>query len=280
MASAFCRVADVSCLETDRRGAACQRDGIFITDEASALKSREFDLVIVAVKCFDIERVFQAVRGSFKARAVLFLQNGQFPLAGAVKCFPGAAILRGVTTVAVEAGVSGSFKTHACGRIYMGVHAGGRARLNAAADLLRKAGESVSCVSDPRSAVWAKLIFSAVMNPLPIVVDDDYRIIQKDSRIFAMVVAGINEGKAVARRMGVPLAFDPLSIVRRLKRSRGNGFVYRGSMHRDLVMGRPLELDHITGEVMRCGRKLGVKTPVLDTLFTITYALERCRDAA
>jgi 2-dehydropantoate 2-reductase len=47
------------------------------------------------------------------------------------------------------------------------------------------------------------------------------------------------------------------------------------SMHRDIVAGRPSELDELIGAVVRLGRASGVPTPVSDALYAELEPLER-----
>ena len=43
----------------------------------------------------------------------------------------------------------------------------------------------------------------------------------------------------------------------------------KASMQIDMELGRPLELDALTGAVVRLGKETGVPTPVNDTLYAV-----------
>jgi len=136
----------------------------------------------------------------------------------------------------------------------------------------------VTVTKDYRSAVWSKLIFSAVMNPLPVLMGQDYEIIRRDRRTYKLVLAAMEEGKSVARALGVKLAFDPVKIVRELRVGRSVGHSHKGSMYHDFVRGRALETEYITGAVVRSARAVGLKTPVLDVIYSSIKALEKTRE--
>ncbi|MCQ7029841.1 hypothetical protein MRO55_25380, partial [Escherichia coli] len=75
----------------------------------------------------------------------------------------------------------------------------------------------------------------------------------------------MREVLAVARARGVPLRDDV--IERTLAYVDALPEEATGSMQRDLLEGRPSELDAQTGAVVRLGRAAGVPVPVSDALY-------------
>jgi 2-dehydropantoate 2-reductase len=134
------------------------------------------------------------------------------------------------------------------------------------AGLFRESGVEVKTYRDPNGPVWAKLIFSAVMNPLPVVTGQGYDILRKDKDVWKLVKQAIEEGRDVARALGVRLAFDPVQLIYRVRNGDLAGIEHRGSIVHDMRAGRLTELDFITGALIRQARKVGVKTPVLDSI--------------
>ncbi len=134
------------------------------------------------------------------------------------------------------------------------------------AGLFRKCGIDTKAYRDPGGSIWAKLIFSAVMNPLPAMTGQGYDILKKDQEIWKLVRQALEEGRAVARALGVRLAFDPLQLIHRVRDGDLAGISHLGSIFQDILAGRPTELDFITGALIRQARKAGMKTPVLDSI--------------
>ena len=238
-------------------------------------KGRVFDAAIITTKCRDVKIAASALARHCQARRVLFLQNGDFPLAWTRKIFPKAAICRGVTTMAARTGARGAVDILFEGRTSVGAFAGELADARWFVDVLERAGLHASAVGDYRGAVWSKLIFSAVMNPLPILIDGDYGALRTDKDIYDLVIKAMDEGKQVARAMKIPLAFDPAAIVRALRNKGGRGMAHRGSMYHDLMRHVPSEAPYITGAVTARARALGIKTPVLDTIGALTGIMEQ-----
>jgi 2-dehydropantoate 2-reductase len=146
------------------------------------------------------------------------------------------------------------------------VYIGGRGS-SKIAGLFRQSGIRVKAYREARGAVWAKLIFSAVMNPLPVLAQRGYDVL-KEEDIWRQVREAVAEGRAVARALKVRLAFDPLKLIDRVRRGDLAGIPHRGTIVHDLSVGRRTELDFITGALVRQARKAGVSTPVLNSILS------------
>jgi 2-dehydropantoate 2-reductase len=144
--------------------------------------------------------------------------------------------------------------------------------------IFRQAGFSCAVTADYRGAVWAKLIFSAIMNPLPIILGRDYMSIRQDRAVYSLVRAAIDEGKAVARARLVRLAFDPMAIVNGIRSGKYGRLPHTGSMSADFRQGRSSEIGYITGIITAEAGRQGIRTPVLDTVLCLIKAMERSRD--
>ncbi len=239
------------------------RTPLTIVTDRAALKGRFFDAIVFAVKCPDVGRAVADVLGRCRTHRAYFFQNGAMPLERIGRVFPQVRVVRGVTTAAVRADRRGGVNVISRGDAYLGGGRDGRWL----ARVLARPGYGVHVLKDVAGAVWAKLIFNAVMNPLPVVVGQGYGILHEDPQVCRMVVRAVKEGKAVARAYGIRLAFDPLRIVAALAGGRHAALTHKGSMHDDLCRGRVTEIEFITGELLRRGKKAGVPMPVLSAIY-------------
>ena len=81
------------------------------------------------------------------------------------------------------------------------------------------------------------------------------------------LLAAMREVEAVARAKGVDLAPDVVDrVLQAFDRLPAD---YRVSMHTDLELGKPLELDALSGAVVRIGEQVGVPTPVNRLLYSL-----------
>lgn len=231
------------------------------------LRGEKIDILIFATKVMDLKAAVAEASG-LDPRCVFFPQNGIFDIRWAQRSFKNAMICRGVTTMACQETGSDQVTLFYRGPMYAG---GDGAPL--VAGLFRKSGVTARAFRDPEGSVWAKLIFSAVMNPLPIVTGQGYDVLRKDKEVWQLVRRATEEGKAVARVLGVRLSFDPIKLIDRVRDGDLAGIQHRGSIVHDMNAGRSTELDFITGALVRQACKAGVKTPALDSI------LRRARSA-
>jgi 2-dehydropantoate 2-reductase len=81
------------------------------------------------------------------------------------------------------------------------------------------------------------------------------------------ILAALKEVEAVARARGVDLDADV--VEKTMVYIETSARDLRASMHTDLELGRPLELEALNGAVVRTGKEVGVPTPVHATLYSL-----------
>ncbi|MEI8012769.1 MAG: 2-dehydropantoate 2-reductase [Candidatus Omnitrophota bacterium] len=278
----------VSCCDADAgRVRAVRRDGGVCVDGhrrlirrvrmetcMSAYKGCVFDAVIVTVKCADVPAACAAVAKYCDVKRVLLLQNGAFALEPLADMFPGVSLCRGVTTMAVGRREDGAAEIFFRGRMWVGGHPEGARWFGR---LFKQAGFDCAVVADYRGAVWAKLIFSAIMNPLPVILGRDYMSIRHDKEVYDMVCVAMAEGKAVARACGIRLAFDPVAMVKGIRSGKYGQLRHTGSMAADFTNGRPSEIEYMAGVITAEARRKDIRTPVLDTVLVLIRGMEKTR---
>lgn len=85
----------------------------------------------------------------------------------------------------------------------------------------------------------------------------------------------VGECRAVAEASGVSLAPDILDGVLGLAATMPEQF---SSTAQDLRRGKPTEIDHLNGFVVRRGAELGVPTPANNVLLTLVKAAETAKE--
>lgn len=97
-----------------------------------------------------------------------------------------------------------------------------------------------------------------------------YRALVQGEAVADVMRDAVNECLAVARAAGIQVPGDPWAAVQRTGRMVGQ----YSSMAQDLARGRPSEIDHLNGYVVRRGEALGVATPVNRILQTLVKLLD------
>jgi 2-dehydropantoate 2-reductase len=144
-------------------------------------------------------------------------------------------------------------------------------RLAAFADLLCRAGFDARVVTDIEGVLWGKAIVNAAINPLTALwrVPNGELLANADRR--ALLVGLAKEATAVATARGITLPYpDPVARVEEVCRATAAN---RSSMLQDVERGRPTEIDSINGVIVAEGRRLGVPTPVNETVWRLVRGL-------
>jgi 2-dehydropantoate 2-reductase len=114
-------------------------------------------------------------------------------------------------------------------------------------------------------AVWEKFVSVAAINGVFALTRLHAGPLRECRETWELLRRAMEEDEAVAAAKGVPM---PLAYVdRTLDMLRGYSPWARPSMLVDLEAGRRLELDALTGTVVRLGREVGVETPIGSTIY-------------
>jgi 2-dehydropantoate 2-reductase len=223
----------------------------------------DVDAVLVAVKTYDTVAALQTLRGVLRADApIVSLQNGLEAVTQITNALGSSrAIALAPTTEAAYRDPSGAAHRVGRGTTTLGWAAerSGRFDLAALVALLRKAGLDAREAAPIEPHVWAKAIVNAALNPITALVGKPNGYVAENAAAGALAIALAREAAAVARAEGMDLPFeDPAEFVLDVARATAPN---RSSMLQDIERKRPIEIDAITGAVVRRGRALGVPTP-------------------
>ena len=230
-------------------------------------------LVIVLVKAVRTEEALLPARPFIDGEAtVLSLQNGLGTADILERCLPGQPVLAGVTTVGAILLEPGHVRLAGIGPSVLGPWSGATmSRAEETAGLLRSAGLPAQAVSDPRAALWEKLMINVGSNALS-ALTGMYSGESRDSApIRAIAGQAIAEAGAVAESLGIPVREDIFEHFVRVGKGLAKN---RTSMAHDIEARRPTEIDYINGAICRLGRELAVPTPVNDTLTNLIKGIE------
>lgn len=229
------------------------------------------DLVLFCVKSSDTETAGRAMAPHLKPGAVILsLQNGvdNSDRLAAVLDRP---VIPVVVYVATDMAGPGHVRHHGRGDLILGP---APASAEAAA-LLRGAGIPATVSDGLIAALWEKLITNCAYNALSAVPQLPYGALLATDNVAAVMTDLVREGMTVARALGIPLKDDLLERVLGLARGMPGQY---SSTAQDLARGKPSEIDHLNGHIVRQGAALGIPTPVNRTLHVLVKLMERNPD--
>ncbi len=221
------------------------------------------DVVLFAVKAYDIEAAAASLKPLVDAGAtVVSVLNGVDhqdrigAVLGAGHVLGGLAMVSGVITA------PGVIRyTSTMSSLRFGEPDGSlSARAIAFSDACLAAGFGAEVVTDIRTAQWAKFVGLATNAALTSLIRLPAGYIYHDPEIIPLARRGFEEVVAVARALGITLPDD--AAERTLATHQSFPKTMYASMYHDIARGKPMELDSLSGYLVRMGRKLGVPTPV------------------
>jgi 2-dehydropantoate 2-reductase len=219
------------------------------------------DLVIVAVKTYDLDIAAAEMRPLVRAQTVVLpLENGidaRERLAGALGEAP---IATGIAYVSAFIESPGAIRHTALNRIILGDSAGPTPRIMRIAEAFQRAGIACETPDDIEVPLWEKFILLTGTGGVMALTRLACGPIRECEETAAFFRGALQEAHAVGRAKGIRLADDV--VKRHWSMILGLPAAAHGSMLQDLQAGRRLELESLNGSVVRMGRTLGVPTPL------------------
>ena len=272
---------DVTLIGRPNHVDAIQRDGLLLdtqsfkeqvrlqaSTEPSAVAGAT--LVLFCVKSTDTESAAAAIRPHLLPGAlVLSLQNGVDNAVRLQAALPAQEVAASVVYVATEMPGPGHVKHNGRGEL---VIAASPSSAEAAA-LLAAAGVPTDISANVEGALWAKLILNCAYNALSALTGLPYGPIVHNAELdtAATMADVVRECQAVAQASGIVLPGTLLQDVLGLADTMP---AQHSSTAQDLARGKPTEIDHLNGYVVKRGAALGVPTPLNHALQVLVKLAE------
>nr|WP_198980248.1 2-dehydropantoate 2-reductase [Herbaspirillum sp. ASV7] len=225
------------------------------------------DLVLFCVKSPDTETAGAQLRPHLGTDTlVLSLQNGTDNAERLRTVIP-QPVSAAVVYVATEMAGPGHVKHHGRGELVIEPSA----RSREAAEALIAAGVPTEISDNVRGALWLKLIINCAYNALSAITQLPYGKLVEGVGVPEVIRNLVAECRAVADAEGVTLAGDVDAAIRKIIETMPTQF---SSTAQDVARGKPSEIDHLNGFIVRRGQALGIATPVNLTLHALVKLIE------
>ena len=246
-------------------GATAHRD---VTVARSAVDLQPADVLVFAVKTYDLDSAARAARDALAPGGlVVGLQNGVDAAATLGAVFDPDLVMVGPVYSAATLSADGEVRYG--GQRNDVVIGNVRGLTHPFAEplvaLWRQAGVDASISSDIRASLWTKFLFLATNAALTCLSRQPAGVVYHDPGLLELAERSIAEIAAVAAAEGVRLAPDAEEAALAILRGFPPDVV--ASMRQDLDAGRRLELEAISGTIIRLARKHGLATPIHDVAY-------------
>ncbi|WP_319241778.1 2-dehydropantoate 2-reductase [uncultured Propionivibrio sp.] len=225
-------------------------------------------LVLCCVKSGDSERAGAAMAPHLGATTtVLSLQNGVDNAARLSACL-GRKVQPVAVYVAAEMAGPGHVRHHGRGDLVIGAST----EAESLSTLFTAAGVPVRVSADVMATLWEKLIVNCALNALSAITRQPYGVLAQGAGVAEVIDDVLDECLAVARADGITIAADSRAAVQGIIDTMPT---QRSSTAQDLMRGKPSEIDHLNGYVVRRGQALGIATPANRVLHALVRLLEK-----
>jgi 2-dehydropantoate 2-reductase len=228
------------------------------------------DLALFTVKTYDTESAARALAPAVgRDTAVLTLQNGIDSVDTLSGILGADRVLAGVTFVASGVAEPGVITENGFSRqvVLAEPNGGTSERVERIAAAFKAADLDVRVRDDGRQAIWEKFALLAPHASVSAAVGLPIGQIFSVDEAVALYRTLVREFVAVASATGVTLPPDTEEKI--IANFKGAPPGQTSSLQRDFAAQRRVELDYITGTVVRRARQLGVATPGFDALYAV-----------
>lgn len=134
-------------------------------------------------------------------------------------------------------------------------------------------GAGFNCVASKDIAVdvWEKCVFNGALNALGAITRRANGELD-NAHARAITNAVVDEGVAIATALGVPV--KQARILSKIDMAVTQHRTHKGSMLQDVMAGRPTEIDHINGAIVRAAEEAKLAAPVNSTLVNLMKLIE------
>lgn len=132
-------------------------------------------------------------------------------------------------------------------------------RLKTIKSIFDKAGLTNTIPEDIHLEIWKKFLFIATISGIGALTRSVFGVMREDNNIRQIIYQTANEIVAIANAKGIGLNNNHVEMV--LKVIDNLDYNTTASMQRDIMEGRPSELDTFNGYIVKTGRELHIITP-------------------
>lgn len=136
-----------------------------------------------------------------------------------------------------------------------------------------QAGINAEIPPDIQRSMWTKFLFIATMSAIGALTRVPIGVWRVSPQVRLLVDASLREIVELAKARGVDPGED--AVAKTWERYDALAPASTSSMQRDIMEGKPSELDAQLGAVVRLAKQSGVATPVTDTLYHLLEPQER-----
>jgi len=245
------------------------------TDDLSKIPTP--DLVILGVKSWQVNDTVKNLKPYIKPETLFLpLQNGAANAEMILEVLPEAQVLGGLCRIVSFVDGAGKIKhPHFEPSITLGELDGSLTdRAKRIKEMFEEVGDvTVHLVDNIQVEIWKKFLFICTISGLGGLVRVPMGKIRSSDYLFNMMRDTAQEIFKVAKAKGIKLTEAHMDAV--FEAIQNQGADVTASTQRDIMEGKPSELDNFNGYIVREGKRLGVSVPVNELIYECLKPMEK-----
>ena len=228
------------------------------------------DLVIHAVKTYHNPEAVPLLRPLLEGKTtVLCVQNGVDSWEQAQQALPPNTVLPGAVYIEASVVEPGTVQQQGNVRRLVFGEADGSStpRVQAIASAMQGAGMPTEISNDITSVLWSKWLFITALAGTTCAAHTGLADLLAVPESRLLVVEVLREIYSLGRKLGVNLDSDVVEKTLHYMETEASSL--KASMQKDMELGRPMELDALTGAVVRLGKEAGISTPANEAIYAL-----------
>ena len=234
----------------------------------------EADLILLTTKTYDTIPAIKTAKHLIDNGAyTMLIQNGLGTEERVAEELNTTKVLRATTCMGALRVGPGIVDATGCGLTELGSrYPENRAFVMKVTNMLKKCGFNVRPSENIEGVVWTKTLVNCGINPVGALTGFKNGEVYKNPQLRGLVVRLVEEAVEIVKALGIELTTeDPVRYALGTAKATSDNI---NSMLQDIRAGKRTEIDSITGEIIRLGRELGIKTPSNESVYALIKAIE------
>ncbi|RXG33249.1 ketopantoate reductase family protein [Leeuwenhoekiella marinoflava] len=244
------------------------------TDDLSKIPTP--DLVILGVKSWQVPETIEALKPYVKPKTLFLpLQNGAANAEKILEVLPNAQVLGGLCRIVAFKDGPGKIKhlTFEPSITFGELDGSLSDRVKALQELFQEADFVGDLVENIQVEIWKKFLFICTISGIGGLTRVPMGKIRSSEYLFNMMKDTAQEIFNVAKAKGIALTEKHMESV--FEAIQNQGADVTASTQRDIMEGKPSELDNFNGYIVREGKRLGVSVPVNELIYECLLPMEK-----
>ncbi len=271
-----------SYIATGRREERIRKNGLLVNSKriypevTSDIHKRKTDLVILCVKNYDLESAISDLKKVVDSNTIILpLLNGVTAVDRVTEAFPENQVLYGIIMRTDANRTEENVTYSTLGEIQYGMKKGeeNNELLNSIKDFFDEAGINAKAYDDIIYMQWRKWLVNVGSNQVSVLTGAKFKYFGQFEEIVFLMRDAMQEIVEISKKLNIGLTEKDREEIEKILINYPPE--KRTSMLQDLEAKRRTEIDYFAGTVVELGKKVGVPTPVNQTLYYAIKARER-----